>query len=144
MTKILVVDDEPDIRELLIDELMDSGYETVEAENGAEALEQEVQAENPDLVLLDLMMPVMDGIQALKVLKSDPKTANLPVILLTAVSADEGEQRALEMGVNHYVTKPWEPGTVQTVIKVTLRETGHGEQVMSSAPSGQDTSNVSE
>ncbi|MQC27403.1 MAG: response regulator [Chloroflexi bacterium] len=132
MTKILVVDDERDIRELLIDELTDCGYETAEAENGVEALER-VKSEHPDLVLLDLMMPIMDGTQVLEILKSEAQTANLPVVLLTAVSADEREQRALAMGVNHYVTKPWEPGTIQTVIKVTLRETGYDEASSGSA-----------
>ena len=122
MTKVLVVDDETDIRELLTDELMDSGYDVTEAENGAEALNQ-VYNDRPDIMLLDLNMPVLDGIQVLKTLKSNPFTSKLPVVLLTAVSADEGEQRCMELGANHYVTKPWEPGAIQTVINVTLRET---------------------
>ena len=141
MTKILVVDDEPDIRELLIDELTDSGYETIEAENGADALER-VRVDQPDLVLLDLMMPIMDGTEALQILKSDPETQNLPVILLTAVSADEGEQRALDMRLNHYVTKPWEPGTVQTVIKLTLKETGYGDRESLGDAASEDVSKV--
>ncbi len=127
MTIVLVVDDERDIRELLLDELKDSGYETIEAENGAEALDR-VYTDRPDIVLLDLMMPVMDGIQVLEVLKFNPQTANIPVVLLTAVSADEGEQRTMGLGVSHYVTKPWEPGTIQTIIKVTLRDAAKGEQ----------------
>ena len=127
MTKVLVVDDERDIRELLVDELTDCGYETVQAANGAEALER-VYADGPDILLLDLMMPVLDGIQVLRALKSNAHTASLPVVLLTAVSADEGEQRAMELGVNHYVIKPWEPGTIQTIIKVTLREVENGGQ----------------
>lgn len=126
MTKILVVDDESDIRELLTDELLDSDFEVIEAENGAEALNR-VYNDHPDLVLLDLMMPVLDGVQVLKTLKSNPYTSKLPVVLLTAVSADEGEQRCMELGANHYVTKPWEPGAIQTVIKVTLREVSNLE-----------------
>ena len=121
MTKILVVDDESDIRRLLIDELTDSGYETIEAGNGAEALDR-VYTDCPDIVLLDLMMPVLDGIHVLQVLKFNARTADLPVVLLTAVSADESEQRAMELGVNHYVAKPWEPGTIQTIVKVALKE----------------------
>ena len=135
MTKVLVVDDEGDIRELLIDELTDAGYETIEAENGAEALDR-VYTDRPDIVLLDLMMPVLDGIQVLEVLKANSSTANLPVVLLTAVSAAEGEQRSLELGARHYITKPWEPGTIQTVIKVTLRE---GEQTISRDEEGEQT-----
>ena len=129
MIKILVVDDERDIRELLVDELTDSGYETIEAANGAEALER-VYSDSPDIVLLDLMMPILDGIQVLEILKSNAHTASLPVVLLTAVSADEGEQRAMALGISHYVTKPWEPGTIQTVIKVALREAATGNQTM--------------
>ena len=127
MTKILVVDDEGDIRELLTDELMDADYEVIEAENGAEALNR-VYNDHPDLVLLDLMMPVLDGVQVLKTLKSNPYTSKLPVVLLTAVSAEEGEQRCMELGANHYVTKPWEPGAIQTVIKETLREVANIEK----------------
>ena len=138
MTKVLVVDDERDIRELLIDELTDSGYETIEAENGAEALDR-VYTDHPDIVLLDLMMPVLDGIQVLEVLRFNVHTANLPVVLLTAVSAGEGEQRTMDLGVNHYVTKPWEPGTIQTIIKVTLREAANGEQTTAGDGAGEQT-----
>ena len=99
MTKVLVVDDEKDIRELLIDELNDSGFRATGAVNGAEALDR-VYKDRPDIMLLDLMMPVMDGVQVLKSLKSNPHTADLPVVLLTAVSADEGEQRAIELMSN--------------------------------------------
>ena len=125
MTKVLVVDDEKDIRVLLIDDLLDSGYQVLEAENGEEAMER-VYNDRPDIILLDLMMPVMNGIQVLKTLKADRQTAALPVVLLTAVSADEGEQTAMELGSKHYITKPWEPGTIQTVIKVALREAAEG------------------
>ena len=71
MTKILVVDDESDIRELLTDELMDADYDVIEAENGVEALNR-VYNDNPDLVLLDLMMPVLDGVQVWKTLNANP------------------------------------------------------------------------
>ena len=138
MIKILVVDDERDIRELLVDELTDSGYETIEAANGAEALER-VYSDSPDIVLLDLMMPILDGIQVLEILKSNAHTASLPVVLLTAVSADEGEQRAMALGISHYVTKPWEPGTIQTVIKVALREAATGNQTIGAEGSDEQT-----
>lgn len=122
MTKVLVVDDEKDIRDLLIDELVDSGYQVIEAENGAEALDQ-VHSDRPDVLLLDLMMPVMNGIQVLKILKSDPDTVDLPVVLLTAVSAEDGEQRSKNLGADYYLTKPWEPDAIQNVIRLALRET---------------------
>lgn len=142
MTKVLVVDDERDIRELLTDELTDSDYEVIEAENGAEALNR-VYNDHPDIVLLDLMMPVLDGIQVLKTLKSNPFTSKLPVVLLTAVSADEGEQRCMELGANHYVTKPWEPGAIQNVIKVTLRETAKSDESEAGELGGKEKPNGS-
>ena len=126
--KVLVVDDESDIRELLVDELNDAGYKTIQAEDGAAALDM-VHSHRPDIVLLDMMMPELDGLQVLNILRSDPETANLPVILVTATPAAQGELAAKALGVNHYVTKPWEPGVIQTVIRVTLREAGRAEQV---------------
>ena len=128
MIKVLVVDDESDIRELLIDELTDAGYQTIQAEDGAAALDM-VSSHRPDIVLLDMMMPELDGLQVLNVLRSNPETANLPVIFVTATPADQGELAAKALGVNHYVTKPWEPGVIQTIIRVTLRESGRAEQV---------------
>lgn len=136
MTKVLVVDDEKDIRELLIDDLLDSGYQVIEAENGAEALDR-VYNDRPDIVLLDLMMPVMNGIEVLKTLKSNPDTANLPVLILTAVSAEEAEQRTMDLGANHYVTKPWGPGTIQTMIRMTLREAAKGGEKSAAGPGGE-------
>ena len=130
MTKVLVVDDEKDIRELLIDDLLDSGYQVIEAENGSEALDR-IYNDRPDIVLLDLMMPVMNGIQVLKALKSDPDTVNLPVVLLTAVAAEDGEQKSKELGADYYLTKPWEPDTIQTVIKMALRKAAEGNQTNS-------------
>ena len=138
MTKVLVVDDERDIRELLVDELTDHDYEVIDAKNGAEALDR-VHNDRPDIVLLDLMMPVMDGVQVLEALRSNADTADIPVVLLTAVSADEGEQRTRDLGANHYVTKPWEPGTIETVIKVTLREAAKGDQAAAGDGASQET-----
>ena len=121
MTKILVIDDEQDILGLLVDDLTDQGFDVVSAENGASALGK-IYKERPDVVLLDLMMPVVDGYEVLRTLRRDPRTYNLPVILLTAVSPTEGEQVAVELGANHYVTKPWESGSLPAVIRVAIRE----------------------
>lgn len=123
MTKVLVVDDEVDIVNLLVDDLSEDGFEVISADNGATALEQ-VYREQPDIILLDLMMPVLTGYEVLRELRSDPTTQNLPVIVLTAMSPTEGEQAAMRFGANHYVTKAWEPGTLQAVIKVALRAAG--------------------
>ena len=127
MTKILIADDDRHIRELLVDTLVDAGYEVLEAEDGGAALELAVH-EQPDLILLDVWMPTMDGFEVLRRLRSmrsrNPGAAAIPVILLTAMSATQGEQAAINLGASHYITKPWEHGTVETAVRVALREVG--------------------
>ena len=82
---ILIVDDEPYNIDYLEQELVDLEYETVSAANGNEAL-QRVEESNPDMILLDIMMPEMDGFEVLKLLKSDPKTRDIPVVVISAMS----------------------------------------------------------
>ena len=96
MAKVLVVDDERGIRELLSDKLAEAGHEVIEAGDGQTALERAWQ-ESPDVILLDVLMPVMDGLQALARLRQDPATEGIPVILLTAFSPLKGEQTAIEL-----------------------------------------------
>lgn len=132
MTKILVVDDEADIVNLVVDDLSDDGFDVISADNGATALDQ-IYREQPDVVLLDLMMPVLTGYEVLRVLRREPITKNLPVIVITAVSPAVGEHAAVEFGANHYVTKAWEPGTLQAVIRVALKEAGSSGWVKPSA-----------
>ncbi len=132
MTKVLVVDDEVDIVNLLVDDLSDDGFDVISADNGATALEQ-IYREQPDIVLLDLRMPVLTGYEVLRELRSHPTTMNLPVIVLTAMSPAEGEQAAVRFGANHYVTKAWESGTLQAVIKVALNAAGSSGWVKPSA-----------
>ena len=121
MVKILVVDDEKDILDLLIVDLNDLGFDVCTANNEASALGQ-IYRERPDIVLLDVMMPVIDGYEGFAKLRRDPSTKNLPVVLLTAISATEGEKTGFELGANHYVTKPWELDSLRAVIRVALRE----------------------
>ena len=83
MSKILVADDEPDMRSLLSDLLEEAGHDVTEAENGQLAYQQ-IKRETPDVVLMDVLMPMMNGIQVLQRLREEPGTRNLPVILLTA------------------------------------------------------------
>ena len=123
MTTVLVVDDQWDIRELLVDTLLDAGLEVIEAADGETALERIVN-DHPDLVLLDVWMPGMDGFEVLDKLRSNPQTQGLPVVILTAMPASEGEKAGLDMGVTHYLNKPWEPGVVEATIRVALRESG--------------------
>ena len=128
MTKVLVVDDEPQIRDLLVDSPVEAGDDAIEAKNGNLSLEQ-VDREQPDIVLLDVMMPVMDGIEVLGRLRGNPATERTPVVLLTAYPAAKGEPTAMEFGVGHYISKPWPRGTIEAAIKVTLREAKAGEDV---------------
>ncbi len=122
MSKILVADDEPDMRSLLSDLLEDAGYEVTEAENGQVAVQQ-IQREVPDLVMLDVLMPMMNGIQVLQRLRDDPTTQTLPVILLTAFALSEGDSDVLETPNTYHVTKPWRRGVVESAITSALAQT---------------------
>jgi archaellum biogenesis ATPase FlaH/CheY-like chemotaxis protein len=123
MATVLVIDDEWDIRELLVDTLLDAGLEVIEAGDGQAALER-VAHDHPDIILLDLWMPGMDGFEVLSNLRSDPDNKHIPVVILTAMPASEGEKAGLDMGVTHYLNKPWEPGVVEATVRVALREAG--------------------
>ena len=102
---ILIVEDDPSNRMLLRDVLQHDGYETLEAANGEDAL-QLALAHVPDLILMDIQMPVMDGTTAVRKLKQDPRTNRIPVIALTALAMDGDEDTAFEAGYNGYITKP--------------------------------------
>ena len=123
MTKILVVDDQQGVLDLLVDNLSGDGYDVITATNGASALVL-IYRERPDVVLLDLMIPVVNGYEVLRELRRNPTTKKLPVILLTAVSPAEGEQAAIQLGANHYMTKPWKVGSILQVIRDALGEAG--------------------
>ena len=103
--RILIVDDEPLNVDYLEQELEGRGFATVSAANGAEALER-VAAAPPDLVLLDVMMPVMDGITALRMLKGDPETRLIPVVLMTALNSVDDRIRGIEAGADDFLSKP--------------------------------------
>ena len=123
MTKILVAEDEQHIRKMLVDILFFAGYDVIEVEDGEAALEM-VSREQPDIILLDVWMPAMDGFEVLRRLRGNPTTEETPVILLTALEAAKGEQAALDLGVVHYLTKPWEPAMVEAAIRIVLRKLG--------------------
>ncbi|MDP7105241.1 MAG: response regulator [SAR202 cluster bacterium] len=121
MAKILVAEDGKDIRNLPVDILDDVGYEASEAKNGADAVEQ-IQSSQPDLLLLDLMMPVMDGFEVLNRLRDNPETRDMPVVILSAVPSRKGELRAWRLGVRHYIPKPFASERVHLSVKIALRE----------------------
>ena len=117
---ILVVDDNEDNRYVLTERLKREGYECIDvAENGQEALDK-LRSKNFDLVLLDIMMPEMDGYEVCKRLKADPRTRDIPVIFLTAKSEIEDETHGLELGAVDYITKPISPPIVLARVKTHL------------------------
>src|SRR5690349_13335631 len=106
--KILAVDDERSIVRLIQVNLERRGYQVSMAFDGKQALEK-IQAERPDLILLDVMMPYMDGFEVLRWLKQDPDTRNIPVIMLTAKASDADVFMGWSSGVDCYLTKPFNP-----------------------------------
>jgi len=117
--RILIVDDEKNIRDLLKFNLENEGYETIEAKDGQEALDK-VQ-ENIDLMVLDLMLPKIDGLNVCKQIRNDEKIGNLPIIMLTAKSEDIDRIIGLELGADDYVTKPFNTRELIARIKALLR-----------------------
>ena len=121
MTKILVVDDEKGIVDLLVDNLSDNGFDVISASNGASALVL-IYRERPDVVLLDLMIPVVNGYEVLRELRAKPTMKDLPVILLTAVSPAEGKEAAIQLGATRYANKPWKLNSILELIDDALGE----------------------
>ncbi len=118
-SKILVVDDEPDALEVLGFKLKEAGFAPRFARDGAEALAA-VRAERPALIVLDLMMPKVDGFEVCKILRRDPVTAAIPIIMLTARAAEMDRVVGLELGADDYVTKPFSPRELVLRIKKLL------------------------
>ena len=116
--RVLVVDDERDIVDLIRYNLTKEGYDVSVAYNGQQALEK---SSGCDLILLDLMMPVMDGFEACKCLKSEPKTAHIPVMFLTAKSGEVDEVVGLELGADDYIQKPISPRKLVARVKAVFR-----------------------
>ena len=115
MTRILVVEDDRDIRCLLVDTIMDMGFEVMEAEDGGIGLDKAI-SQLPDIILLDMMMPVMDGLQVLGKLKDDPDAQDIPVIMVSAKGQGEDVTKALDAGAWGYVVKPWEHGELEALV----------------------------
>ncbi|MFD1206940.1 MULTISPECIES: response regulator transcription factor [Sporosarcina] len=119
-SKILIVDDEQPILTLLEYNLKQSNFETVKASDGEEAILM-VENENPDLILLDLMLPKMDGIEVCKYLRQ--RSINTPIIMLTAKGEEPDRILGLEIGADDYMTKPFSPREVVARVKAVLRRT---------------------
>jgi len=124
--KILVVDDEPDAVELIEFNLKAAGYEVTSAADGEEALTK-ARAVLPNLIVLDLMIPEVDGLEVCKILRRDPKTSAIPIVMLTAKAAEIDRVLGLELGADDYITKPFSPRELVLRVKRLLRS-GSGEE----------------
>jgi phosphate regulon transcriptional regulator PhoB len=120
--RILVVDDEPDIVDLVSYNLRKEGFTVLTAFDAEDALEK-IRSEDFSLVLLDLMLPGMQGMELCRVLKKDPKTENLPIIMLTAKVEEIDRVLGLESGADDYITKPFSPRELVARVKAVLRRT---------------------
>lgn len=116
---ILVVDDEPGIVDIARANLEGLGYRVISAGNGLEALEL-IRQESPDLVILDILMPEVDGWDVLERVEADPEMAGIPIIMLTARVSDEDVLRGLESGAVEYMTKPFYPQELVAAVKINL------------------------
>ncbi|MDQ2960798.1 MAG: response regulator [Candidatus Dormibacteraeota bacterium] len=114
--RILVVDDDPRLLHVVCMYLGIEGYEVTMAANGEDALAA-IETQHPDLVILDIMMPGMDGIEACERIRGNPGTADLPVIMFSALSGDQDVERARLAGANHLITKPFNLVGLGSVVK---------------------------
>jgi two-component system, OmpR family, response regulator MtrA len=123
MPKIVVADDDVDVRMLVALKLRHSGYDVVDVGDGAAAVEA-CRTEKPDLVVLDLMMPVMSGLEACRAIKAEPELADVPVVLLTARAQNTDVDAGLAVGADAYVTKPFSPKELAARVESLLEGTG--------------------
>lgn len=121
MPTILVVDDEPPILELVRYTLEDEQIRVLEASDGAQALEAALAA-RPDLILLDVQMPRLDGLEVCRRLRADPSLAGTRIVMLTAAGQDADRARGLAAGADEYLTKPFSPLALFTLVRSLLPE----------------------
>ena len=126
--KILIVEDEKDIIKMLEYNLKKEGFKVIDARDGEDALDLAVR-EYPDLILLDLMLPGIDGLDVCKTLKKESKTSSIPIIMLTAKSQESDKVVGLELGADDYITKPFSPRELIARIKAVLRRATEKEKL---------------
>jgi DNA-binding response OmpR family regulator len=119
-SKILVVDDEPEAVELLEFNLKKAGFDVLSATDGAQAL-RKARSNLPSLIVLDLMLPEIDGLEVCKILRRDPATGRIPIIMLTAKAAEVDRIVGLELGADDYITKPFSPRELVLRVNKVLR-----------------------
>jgi len=121
MAKILIAEDEPDIRDLVTFTLQFAGHSVVAVGNGADAVAA-ARLEKPDLILMDVRMPRMTGYEACTLMKADPATANIPVVFLSAKGQDAEIQTGLDAGATEYLLKPFAPMDLTERVNVLLEK----------------------
>ena len=119
-TKILIVDDEPEAVELIEFNVKQAGFDVLTASDGAEALKK-ARSAIPNLIVLDLMLPEVDGLEVCKMLRRDPATSAIPIVMVTAKAAEIDRILGLELGADDYVTKPFSPRELVLRIKKVLQ-----------------------
>jgi len=124
-TYILVVDDEPDVASLLTLMLKSQGYTVIMAGDGQEALEK-ARSEDPDLILLDVMLPRLDGYKVARMLKFDENYSHIPIVMLTAKVQERDKQTGIEMGADEYITKPFDTSLLLAKVKEMLEKKKEG------------------
>src|SRR2546429_4704554 len=125
--KILVIEDEPDIRKLVQYNLTQEHFNVVEAEDGEQALSL-LQREKPNLVILDLMLPGLSGMELCKILRQRSDTSRLPILMLTAKAGEADRIVGLEMGADDYLAKPFSPRELVARVRAILRRAGSAKQ----------------
>lgn len=118
--RILVVDDEPDLVETLSFRLEASGYEVIKADDGQKGLDK-ARSEKPDLIILDLMLPKLDGYKVCRMLKFDEVYKNIPIILFTARAQEQDKKMGQDVGADGYITKPFEPQVLLAKIQELIK-----------------------
>jgi two-component system alkaline phosphatase synthesis response regulator PhoP len=126
--KILIVEDDKDIIKMLEYNLKKEGFRVIAAHDGEDALDLALR-QSPDLILLDLMLPGIDGLEVCKTLKNESKTGTIPIIMLTAKSQESDKVVGLEMGADDYITKPFSPRELIARIKAVLRRVSEKEKL---------------
>ncbi|MFH1390191.1 MAG: response regulator [Candidatus Margulisiibacteriota bacterium] len=119
--KALVVDDEPDVRSLIEVLLASSGYSVITASDGQQALEK-ARVEHPDIILLDVMLPKLDGYKVARMLKFDENFKHIPIIMLTAKVTDRDKEMGIETGADIYLTKPFEAENLLAAMERALQK----------------------
>jgi DNA-binding response OmpR family regulator len=133
-TRILIVEDDPDIAELVARYLDKAGFDTARAANGRDALKA-IAADPPHVVVLDLMLPHVDGLEICRILRSSPATAALPIIMLTARAEESERIVGLELGADDYLAKPFSPGELVARVRALLRRSQRVADASASAAS---------